>query len=192
MLANLAAACEAVLVEEFDSRAEQESPLGFAVGGYFGYHFDEPAPELGDLVKSALQRGPGNTLASMLPVNVEAGDPPVWNWRGVLVVLAFVFDVRQFLGAAVLAPSLSGALLIKNERSVGAAGAHAVFLDGAMTDPVLPQRLIYLTSGTVLKPVGVEISRQQLVIGKVFEADHPTGGEVPVACATDHRPEVLR
>jgi hypothetical protein len=45
----------------------------------------------------------------MLPVNVEAGDPPVWNWRGVLVVLAFVFDVRQFLGAAVLAPSLSEA-----------------------------------------------------------------------------------
>jgi hypothetical protein len=44
MFADLAAASEAVLVEEFDSGAEQESPLGFAVGGYFGYCFDEPAP----------------------------------------------------------------------------------------------------------------------------------------------------
>lgn len=43
MFADLAAACEAALVEEFDGRAEQESSLGFAVGGYLGYRFDEPS-----------------------------------------------------------------------------------------------------------------------------------------------------
>ena len=41
MFADLAAASEAVLVEEFDGRAEQESPLGFAAGGHLGYRFDE-------------------------------------------------------------------------------------------------------------------------------------------------------
>ena len=77
-------------------------------------------------------------MTSVLPVDVEAGDPPVRNWRGVLVVFALVLDVRKFFWAAVLAPSLSGAVLIKNERSVGASGAYAVFLDGAMADPFLP------------------------------------------------------
>lgn len=43
MFADLAAACEAIIVEEFDSRAEQESPLGFAAGGDLGYRFDEPS-----------------------------------------------------------------------------------------------------------------------------------------------------
>lgn len=54
-----------------------------------------------------------------------------------MIVFAFVLDIRQFLGTAVLAPSLGETVVIDDERSVGAAGTHSVFLDGAMADPFL-------------------------------------------------------
>ncbi len=53
MLANLATAGEAVLVEEFDGGAKEESPLGFAPRRHLGYRFDQPSPQFGDLVEGA-------------------------------------------------------------------------------------------------------------------------------------------
>jgi hypothetical protein len=49
-----------------------------------------------------------------------------------------VLDVREFLGAAVLAPALRHAVPVEHQSGVGAIGAHPVLLDGAMADPPLP------------------------------------------------------
>ena len=97
-----------------------------------------PPPRSRDLLQRALQGGAGDALPAVLRVDVEAGDPPVRPGRRVLVVLAPVLDARQFLGAAVLAPALRGAVLVDHERGVGAIRADAILLDGAMADTALP------------------------------------------------------
>src|SRR6266851_5493768 len=115
VLANLPAAGESALLEEFNGRAEQEMARCLAAGGHLRDGLDEAAAGLGDLVERAFQRRPCDALATKFPVDVEAGDPPVRPRRRVLVVLALVLDARQFLGAAVLAPSLCGAVLVEDE-----------------------------------------------------------------------------
>src|SRR5262245_57005218 len=70
-------------------------------------------------------------------VDVEAGDPPVRTRRRMLVVLALVLDARQFPGAAVLTPSLCGAVLVEDERGVSAICPNPVLLGRTVTDPPL-------------------------------------------------------
>src|SRR4051812_40043708 len=84
VFADLAYAGEAVLVEQFDGRGEQETARGVTALGHLGDRLYEPATELGDLVERALQRGPRRTLTAVLLVDVEAGDPPVRAGWGVL------------------------------------------------------------------------------------------------------------
>src|SRR5262249_26786077 len=55
VLANLPAAGESELFEEFDGRAEQETALRRAAGGHLGDGLDEAAAGIGDLVESAFQ-----------------------------------------------------------------------------------------------------------------------------------------
>lgn len=91
MLADLAAAGKAVLGEELDGSAEQESPLRLA--------------------------------AAVTSIMASTRPPP-----------------------AVLAPSLSRSVLIEHERSVGAAGAHAIFFDGESSKGLQPGKA--MTSST--------------------------------------------
>jgi hypothetical protein len=72
----------------------------------------------------------------MFLIDVEAGDAPVRLWRRVLVVLALVL-AGEFLGAAVLAPALCGAVLVEDERGVSATCPDHVLLNRAMADPFL-------------------------------------------------------
>ena len=58
MLANLPAAGESALLEEFDGRAEQETARRLAAGGHLGDGLDEAAAGMGDLVERAFQRRP--------------------------------------------------------------------------------------------------------------------------------------
>ena len=83
VLANLPAAGEAELLEEFDGRAEQETAWRLAAGGHLGDGLDEATAGMGELVESAFQRRPCDALAAMLLVDVEAGDPPVRTRRRV-------------------------------------------------------------------------------------------------------------
>jgi len=137
VLANLPAAGESVLLEEFDGRAEQESARRLAAGGHVGDGLDEAAAGLGDLVESAFERRPRDALAAMFLIDIEASDPPVRTWRRLLLVLAPVFDAREFLGAAVLAPPLCSAVLAEDKRGVGATCPDPVLLDRALADPLL-------------------------------------------------------
>src|SRR5258708_6621298 len=73
----------------------------------------------------------------MFLVDVEAGDAPVRTLRRILLVLAPVLDAREFLGAAVLAPALCGAVLVENERGVSATRPDPVFLYRAIADLLL-------------------------------------------------------
>src|SRR5450755_699553 len=59
----------------------------------------------------------------------SAGNPPVRTRRRVLLVLAPVLDAREFLGAAVLAPPLCGAVLVEDERGVSATCPDPVLLE---------------------------------------------------------------
>src|ERR1700680_3682698 len=136
VLADLAGAGEAVLLEKLDRRAEQEAPLRLAAGGHLGDRLDKPAAAMGDLVERAFQRRPRDPLTAVLPVNEEAGDPPVWRSRGGLVVLAPVLDARKFPGAAVLAPALHGAVLVDDER-----GMRAAFSDPALLSCTIVRRV---------------------------------------------------
>jgi len=88
VLANLPAAGESVLLEEFDGRAEQESARRLAAGRHLGDGLDEAAAGMGDLVERALQRRPCDALAAMSLADVDTGDPPVRTRRRVLLVLA--------------------------------------------------------------------------------------------------------
>jgi hypothetical protein len=137
VLADLTAAGESVLLEEFDGRAEQETARRLAAGGRLGDGLDEAAAGMGDLVERAFQRRPCDALAAMFLIDVEAGDPPVGTGRRILLVLALVLDGREFRRAAVLAPPLCGAVLVEDERGVSATCPDPVLLDRARTDPVL-------------------------------------------------------
>jgi hypothetical protein len=53
VLADLADAGEAVLLEELGRRAEQEAALRVAAGGHLGDRLGKPAAEMGDLVERA-------------------------------------------------------------------------------------------------------------------------------------------
>ena len=128
MLADLADAGEAVLLEELDRGAEQEAALRLAAGGHLGDRLDAPAAKMGDLVERAVQRRPRDALTAVLLVHEEAGDPPARSWRRLLVVLASVLDARKFFGTAVLAPALREAVLVQDEG-----GMRAAFLDSAFT-----------------------------------------------------------
>jgi hypothetical protein len=81
---------------------------------------DEAAAGMSDLVERAFQRRPCDALAAMFLVDVEAGDPPPRTRRLVLLVVALVLNAREFLGAAVLAPSLCGAVVVEDERAAWA------------------------------------------------------------------------
>src|SRR6202035_3203219 len=116
VLADLADAGEAVLLEKLDRRAEQEAPLRLAAGGHLGDRLDKPAATMGDLVERAFQRRPRDALTAVLLVNEEQVVAQVWRGRGGLVVLALVLEARNFPGAAVLAPALHGAVLVDDER----------------------------------------------------------------------------
>jgi len=137
VLANLPAAGESVLLEEFDGSAEKETARRLAARRHLGDGLDEAAAGMGDLVERAFQRHPCDALAAMFLVDVEAGDPPVRTPRRVLLVLALVLDARKFLGAAVLAPPLRGAVLVEDERGVSATCPNPALLDRAMADPLL-------------------------------------------------------
>src|SRR5262245_20768029 len=116
VLAYLPATGEPVLLEELDGRTEQETTLSLAARGYLGDSFDAAAAGLGDLPECDFQCSPGDALAAMSLVDVEACDPPVRPDVRVFVVLAPVFDIREFLGAAVLAPPLRGAIVVEDQR----------------------------------------------------------------------------
>jgi hypothetical protein len=115
VLADLADAVKAVLLEKLDGRAEQEAALRLAAGRHLGDRLDKPAAEIGDLVERALQRRPRDALTAVPLVDEEAGDPPVRRRRTVLVVLALVLDARKLGGAAVLAPALCGSVLADDQ-----------------------------------------------------------------------------
>jgi hypothetical protein len=131
------AAGESALLEEFNGRAEQETARRLSSGGHLGDGLHETAAGLGDLVERAFQRRPCDALAAMFLVYVEAGDPPVRSLRRVLVVFALVLDTREFIWAAVMAPSLRCAVLVDDERGVSPAGPDAVLLDRATANPLL-------------------------------------------------------
>src|SRR5690606_9033921 len=137
VLADLPDAAEPVLLEQLDGPAPEEPPVCLAPGGHLGYGLDETAAGACDLVQRALQRGSGHALATVPPVDEDARDPPVRTRRRVLVVLAPVLDVRKLLGAAVLRPSLRGAVRVEDEGGVGAIGTHAFLLEGATVEPPL-------------------------------------------------------
>src|SRR5215468_583038 len=128
VLANLPAAGETVLLEEFDRLSEQEATRGVPAGRHLGDGLDETTSRPRDLIESALKCRPRNALTAVFRVDVEAGDPPVGQRRCVLVVLTPMSDAGEFLGASVLAPPLRGAAIVEDERSVGAAGPDAVLL----------------------------------------------------------------
>src|SRR5690606_4458753 len=137
VLADLPDAAEPVLLEQLDGPAPEEPPVCLAPGGHLGYGLDETAAGACDLVQRALQRGSGHALATVPPVDEDARDPPVRTRRRVLVVLAPVLDVRKLLGAAVLRPSLRGAVRVEDEGGGGAIGPHAFLLEGATVEPPL-------------------------------------------------------
>jgi hypothetical protein len=105
---------------KFDGRDVQETALRRVAGGRLGGGLDEAAAGMGDLVERAFHRRRCDVLAAMFLIDVEAGDAPVRMWWHVLVVLALVLDAREFLGAAVLAPALCGAVLVEDGRAVSA------------------------------------------------------------------------
>src|SRR5262249_5908643 len=98
---------------------------------------DAATAGLGDMGQCAFQRRPGDALAAMLLVDVEAGDPPVRPRRRVFVVFAPVLDVREFLGAAVLAPPLCSAVVVEDEGRVRATPSDPGFLCRAIVGPPL-------------------------------------------------------
>jgi hypothetical protein len=137
VLADLPAAGESVLLEEFCGRAEQEAARRRAAECHFRDGLDEAAAGMGDLVERPFQCRPCDALPAMLRVDVEAGDPPVRPRRRVLLVLAPVLDARKLLCVAVLAPPLRSAALIEDERRVRTTCPDPVLLDDAMADPLL-------------------------------------------------------
>src|SRR5581483_7508115 len=106
VLADLADPVEAVVLEQLDGRAVQEAALRLAAGGHLGDGLDKPAAAVCDLVERALERRPRDALTPVVLVDVDAGDAPVRERRGVLFVLAPVLDAGEFFRAAVLAPAL--------------------------------------------------------------------------------------
>src|SRR5579859_7457386 len=111
--------------------------MGLAAGGHLGDGLDAATAGLGDLAERAFQRSPGDALAAVPLVDIEAGDPPVRPRRRVLVVLAPVLDVRELAGAAVLAPPLRGAVVIEDQSRVRAAVADPRLLGRAIVRPLL-------------------------------------------------------
>src|SRR3981189_1140299 len=128
---------EAELFEEFDGRAEQEPAWRLAAGRHLGDGLDKTSACLGDLAERALARRPREALATVFRIDVEAGDPPIRARGRGLVVLALVFDGRQFLGAAILAPSPCQAVLVKHERGMRSIGPDPILLDCTVADPFL-------------------------------------------------------
>src|SRR5215468_10837190 len=118
VFADLPATREAEALEKLNGRAEQEPANRLTASGDFGDSLDETTAGLGDLVKSSAQRRAGDALTAMLSVDPEAGNPPVRTRRHIFGVLAPVLDVGQFLRAAVLTPSLRGAILVEHKRRV--------------------------------------------------------------------------
>src|SRR5215475_5698138 len=137
VLAYLPASGEPVLLEELDGRTEQETTMSLAARGHLGDSLNAATAGLGDLVEGAFQRRPGDALAAMLLVYVEAGDPPVRPRRRVFVVFAPVLDIRQFRGAAVLAPPLCDAVVVEDQRRMRAAVPDPGLLGRAIVGPPL-------------------------------------------------------
>src|SRR5262249_35346453 len=77
MFADLAPAGEVVLVEQFDRCAEQEPPGRVTARGDLGYRLHQSATMVRYLIQSTLERGPRDSLTTVLAVDVEAGDAPI-------------------------------------------------------------------------------------------------------------------
>src|SRR5262249_29301652 len=113
---------------------EHKPAVVLPVSSHFWDGLVPPSPSLGDLVQRPPQRGPGDALASMLRVYVEARDPPVRPGRRILAVFAAVLNVRKFLRAAVLAPPLRDPVVIKDQRRMRAALPNPGLLRRAIVD----------------------------------------------------------
>ena len=81
MFADPANACELVLLEELDGRAEEEAPLRLPACRHLGDRLDQAASELSDLLERALHRGAGDTPTAVSLVDEDARDPPIGTWR---------------------------------------------------------------------------------------------------------------
>src|SRR4051794_37156331 len=104
MLAQPAGAPEALRLEHRERPVVQERRGGRAALAVLRIALDAAAAQPGDLVHRAGQRGGGDTAAPVLPVDEEAGDPPIRKRVEVALVRAPVLDARQFPGRPELAP----------------------------------------------------------------------------------------
>src|SRR5262245_65248301 len=77
VLSYLPAPGESELLEKVHGSAEQETALSVAARGDLRDSLDAASPGVGNLVERTFQGCPGNALASMLRVNVQARNPPV-------------------------------------------------------------------------------------------------------------------
>jgi hypothetical protein len=85
MLAKLAPASEAILLEQLECCAEEKPAVRLAAGCDLWDCLDETAAPLGDFRKRAFECGAGDALPAVTGVDVEALDPPIrawWQFRG--------------------------------------------------------------------------------------------------------------
>jgi len=137
VLAEPAAAGESLALEHRDGSVVEERRRGRAVRGVLRVALDGPAAETGDLVERTREGGGRDALPPVVAVDEEAGDPPIREGVEIGEVGAAVFDARELVGRAELAPADARVAVI-DERRVRSALAHAAFLLG----PVLGRRLV--------------------------------------------------
>ena len=132
VFAELAAAREAVLLEEFDGRAEEKPAWRLTARGDLGDRLHQTAAALCDLLERTLQRHPSDALAAMSWVDVEALNPPVGTRRRRLFIGAPVLDAGELLGITVLAPALRTPLIVKDKSGVRPSLVDATMLARAI------------------------------------------------------------
>src|SRR5579859_7463410 len=129
MFPNLTHPLETAIFQHLNSTAEQKPTLCLASRSHFRYRFHKSAALFRNLSERTIQRHAGYPLPAMAFVYKNARNPPVRQWRRVLIVLAPMLKVREFVDIAPLAPPLCKAIFIYHKRMVGTSGPDSFLLN---------------------------------------------------------------
>src|SRR3954466_2447216 len=105
MLAEATGSLEALALEHRHRAVVEKRPGDRAALGVLGIALHGASPEPRDLVQSARERGGGDPAAPVLPVDEEAGDPPIRKGDETVEVRAAALDARQLVGRPALTPA---------------------------------------------------------------------------------------
>ncbi|MGA9533240.1 MAG: hypothetical protein WBR18_11035 [Anaerolineales bacterium] len=93
VLAHLADALESVLLQQFDGATEQKPTLSFPSCCHFRDGLHQATALVCNLLQRAFKRSAGDPLSTMLSIDEDAGDSPIWQRRRILVICAAMFEI---------------------------------------------------------------------------------------------------